>query len=322
MKTIAKIWSVLLVVFFLSYCKEEQEDLRGNNPYPDWSYDYPRDNDSFSDADANSLAGIYKNIFQPTCANSGCHDGNFEPDFRTLQSTYHSLINKRVIKPDSAGLIPYRVVPGNADESMLIIRMVEDLNGNSGIMPLSLEPDSDWPTKKQEHIESVRQWINNGAKDLFGNDPTPIDIPPRLKGFAVTRNGENVPFSRIGNRFSTVRIPTGVSSIDVWFCIVDDNSSASQLIGNTVRKAINLSKIDEKEELQLSVLQNGPSFIGLNNELNQYTHKITFNLNDLGDPGEVVWFKAFIGDGVNPISGLPASSSLFQLKTYCSIKLP
>lgn len=322
MKTILKIGSLLLIVLLLSYCKEEQEDLRGNNPYPGWEYDYPRDNDSFPDASPNSLAGIYKNIFQPTCANSGCHDGNFEPDFRTLQSTYHSLINKRVIKPDSAGLFPYRVVPGNADESMLIIRMIEDLNGNSGIMPLSLEPDSDWPTKKQEHIESVKQWINNGAKDLFGNDPTPIDIPPILKGFAVTRSGDNVPFSRIGNRFSTVRIPADASNIDVWFCIVDDNATTSQLVENTVRKAINLSIIDEKEEQQLSVITNGPSFIGLNENLNQYTHRITLNVNDLGGSGEVVWFKAFVGDGVNPISGLPASTSLFQLKTYCSIRLP
>jgi hypothetical protein len=27
-----------------------------------------------------------------TCANSGCHDGTFEPDFRTLEGSYNTLL--------------------------------------------------------------------------------------------------------------------------------------------------------------------------------------------------------------------------------------
>ena len=41
--------------------------------------------------DANSIVGLHQNIFKPTCANAGCHDGTFEPDFRTIESSRPSI---------------------------------------------------------------------------------------------------------------------------------------------------------------------------------------------------------------------------------------
>jgi len=41
-----------------------------------------------TEPDPASLEGIHKNIFVKTCANSGCHDGTFEPDFRTAESSF------------------------------------------------------------------------------------------------------------------------------------------------------------------------------------------------------------------------------------------
>ena len=38
----------------------------------------------------------------PTCANSGCHDGTFEPDFRTVGSSWNTLVNHPVIANDAA----------------------------------------------------------------------------------------------------------------------------------------------------------------------------------------------------------------------------
>lgn len=320
MKNTRYLFLFLLLSFFLIQCKEE-EDFTIDNPYKDWSYNYPEDNDSLINAHPNSFAGIYQNIFQPTCANSGCHDGNFEPDFRTLQSTYNSLINKRVIKIDSAGLYSYRVIPGNADQSMLIIRMIEDLNGNSGIMPLSIDPGSDWHTKKNEHIQAIKNWINDGAKDVFGNALKPVDIPPILKGFAVTRAGETIPLNRSGNRFSAVAIPSNVNEIDIWFSIEDDNTMLQDLTGNYVKYSINLPFIDDAPNQNLNIVSNGPIFLGLDNQPIKFTHKLTLVKNDIGNSKDVIWFKAFVGDGINPISEIPSNSSLFQLKTYCAIRI-
>jgi len=110
------------------------------------------------------LVGLQDQLFRPTCANSGCHDGTFEPDFRTLGSTYNTLVNHPVIKNDAVGTFSFRVVPGSVSESQLINRLTVDIDGNSGIMPLSLEPDSDYPENKDLYLDWVRRWINEGAK--------------------------------------------------------------------------------------------------------------------------------------------------------------
>ena len=114
--------------------------------------------------EATSLAGLHQNIFKPTCANSGCHDGTFEPDFRTLESTYNTLVNHPVIKNDPANSFTFRVVPGDVDASQLVARLTYDIDGNSGIMPLALEPDSDYTAKKEEYIQNVKDWIAGGAQ--------------------------------------------------------------------------------------------------------------------------------------------------------------
>jgi hypothetical protein len=54
--------------------------------------------------DPYSITGLHKNIFSAKCSMPGCHDGNFEPDFRTIQSSYSTLVYQTVNKtvlPDS-----------------------------------------------------------------------------------------------------------------------------------------------------------------------------------------------------------------------------
>ena len=114
--------------------------------------------------DPKSLPGLHQNIFKPTCANSGCHDGTFEPDFRTLESTYNTLVNHPVIKNDPANSFTFRVVPSNVDASQLVARVTYDIDDNSGIMPLSLEPDSDYNEKREEYIQNIKDWITAGAQ--------------------------------------------------------------------------------------------------------------------------------------------------------------
>ena len=49
----------------------------GPNPWDDLN----------NNEDSTALTGfadIHKNILEPKCANPACHDGTFEPDFRTI----------------------------------------------------------------------------------------------------------------------------------------------------------------------------------------------------------------------------------------------
>lgn len=311
---------VLLLFVGISSCKKDTDTVE-KNPYDDWKYDKPIDTDTLQIPSPTSLAGLYHNIFKPTCANSGCHDGNFEPDFRSLESTYKSMVNKKVIKADSSGVYDYRVVPGNADMSMLVIRLMEDLNGNSGIMPLSVDPQSDWLAKKEEYIQNVKDWINAGAKDVFGNSPQAVDMKPVMKGFTVTPKGSETPFTKTGNAFSAFLIPSSATEIDIWFAFEDDNTLPQNLSFNKVKYGIHLPSLDDLDEFPLQIVPTGPVLLGLNAEDVKYTHKITLKKSDMGESGDVIWFRAFVQDAANPINSYPSHNSIFRIKTYCSIFL-
>ncbi|MEO1451605.1 MAG: hypothetical protein AAFV07_18895, partial [Bacteroidota bacterium] len=90
------------------------------------------------------FAGLHATIFAPTCANSGCHDGTFEPDFRTIESSYNTLVYHPIIKNDPQGQYTYRVKPGSAEQSVLWNRLTTDIDGQSGIMPLVVDADNPW----------------------------------------------------------------------------------------------------------------------------------------------------------------------------------
>jgi len=151
----------LLPVFLCIACKKNQPA----NPFTE----VPNPNGGTEnpiELEPTSLAGLHQNIFKPTCANSGCHDGTFEPDFRTVEGTYNTLVNHPIIKNDPDDTYAFRVVPGNVDASQLVARVTFDIDGNSGIMPLAIDPDSDYEEKREEYVQNIKDWINAGAERL------------------------------------------------------------------------------------------------------------------------------------------------------------
>ncbi len=154
------IFPAFLLLFLLSCDKSD-----GNNPFTEIP-DPNGETEPEMPLDPTSIAGLHQNIFLPTCANSGCHDGTFEPDFRTVQSSYNTLVNHPVIKNDAANSFALRVVPGDPEASQLVARVTYDIDGNSGIMPLAVEPDSDYPAMREEYIQNIKDWIAAGAENL------------------------------------------------------------------------------------------------------------------------------------------------------------
>lgn len=175
----------LMVMVLLAGCRKSDAP---DNPFDDPNYKAPSGGGSVDTLPLTNFAGLHQRIFKPTCSNSGCHDGTFEPDFRTIESSYNTLLYQPIIKNNPAGAFLYRVLPGNANGSVLHERLVADIDGISGIMPLSIDPQSDWPTKKAEYIAAVVAWINAGARDMFGNPPPNGPVNPRLQGM-VQKNG-------------------------------------------------------------------------------------------------------------------------------------
>ncbi len=150
----------ILLFFLLLLACQKDEHI---NPYDNVQVE-EETIEEVEDLDPTSLEGLHASVFRPTCANSGCHDGTFEPDFRTINSTYNTLINQPIIKNDPQGSYTYRVIPGNSQQSQLMARLTVDIDGQSGIMPLVTEPDSDWPEKANDYIDNIKTWIDAGAQ--------------------------------------------------------------------------------------------------------------------------------------------------------------
>lgn len=198
-------WTICLLVV-LAGCKKSSSPA---NPFDDPKNKPPVTNNTDTLLPLDNFAGLHQRIFKPTCSNSGCHDGTFEPDFRTIESSYATMVNQPIIKNNPAGAFQLRVVPGNANASVLHERVVRDIDGISGIMPLSVDPNSDWPAKKTEYIAAIVAWINAGARDMFGNPPTNGPANPRISGWQ--RNGRQLLLQFMGGVPETVLLMNKVT---------------------------------------------------------------------------------------------------------------
>ena len=304
-----KILPILLIVCFFS-CEEEI------NPF-DFNSNIISDNDTLYFTDPTSFSALHNNIFSPTCANSGCHDGTFEPDFRTIESAYNSLVYHPVIKNDLNNSFSYRVDPGNSLQSVLYHRLIVDIDGISGIMPL--ESEQDWDNNKDTYINNIKDWIDDGAKDMFGNNPVlPNDIP-LARGMVVFNSGQTTnPISRGPN--GSVLVPNNLSSVDLWFSVSDDLLTSNQLTHNKIKFSTSLFNFNSLTSYDLNVLSNPISQIGFYSSNEDYFHKYNFDLSSY-NPGDVVYFKIYVQDNVNPITEIPNNGSSFVLIQHFSLTI-
>ncbi|MEL6822629.1 MAG: hypothetical protein AAFP70_12775 [Calditrichota bacterium] len=96
-----------------------------------------------------TLSSIQTNVFDRSCALSGCHNGDERPNLSSGQS-FASLVNVG----SSEGF--EQVDPGNPSESYLFLKLIDtDIEGSR--MPLGENPLS------QEITDSIKVWIENGA---------------------------------------------------------------------------------------------------------------------------------------------------------------
>ena len=299
----------------IASCFSCQEEV---NPF-DFNNNISSDNDTLYFTDPTSFSALHNNIFSPTCANSGCHDGTFEPDFRTIESSYNSLVYQPPIKNDANNSFDYRVKPGNSIQSVLYHRLIVDIDGISGIMPLEYEDD--WDINKDEYIQNIKDWIDQGAKDMFGNSPTfPNDIPLG-RGMVVFNTGQtNNPLSRDAS--GSVLVSNSLSSIDIWFSVVDDILYPYELNYNKVKKSTNLFNFNNISEEDLLIFNTPVNQLGyFSNTSNEgYYHKYTLDLTSY-NIGDIVYLKVYVQDDVNLVTEIPNNGSPFTFIRYFSLKI-
>jgi hypothetical protein len=268
----------------------------------------------------NSLVGLQNNVFSPTCANSGCHDGTFEPDFRTIESTYNTLIYHPIIKNDPLGSYKWRVVPYDADRSILMARLSFDIDGQSGIMPLE-SGDSDWDLNSERYIEDVRSWINNGAPDVLGNTYSPVDNSPSINGVSSSVNGATL--SRADGGAGPLMNLIGNRRMEIYFSIHDDNTTDGELTNLKVEFSRGPVFFNDSISLNLSPLPSNFTGVGYGEEVVEYNFMtaLDYDLDTLFNTSQV-YMRVFANDGVNPTVQAPSETSARYIRRYFSIINP
>jgi hypothetical protein len=310
----------ILSLFLLTALVACKKNSNRGNPYDKWENTSKGPVISDKPIDPNSIEGLHKNIFKPTCSNSGCHDGNFEPDFRSIESSYNSLINRLSTNTDpNNSQFNLRVVPGDAAKSMLLHRLNVFIPGSQGIMPLTTDPGSDWTAKKNEYIQNISNWIKAGAKDQFGNAANSIDFIPQIGGLIAFADGSNTPLTR--NGYNPLAVPSGTNSLKIWVAYTDDKTPVNQFSGTKINFSLNPNKYDSTK-VQNMVLESNPfNAKGVAGSNLDYWHSININIADIGTSGDVIWVRTETSDKVNPKVFIPSSSTSFNFVKHFALRL-
>lgn len=213
--------AILMCAVFvvLEACKKDEPP---HNPYDD--IDYGNTNPPADTVNPASITGLHRNIFIAKCAMPGCHDGTFEPDFRTVQSTYASLVYHPLVKTDTTGFFAYRVKPYDTLHSWLHERLVTD-DPVLGRMPIYADPLS------AVEMGYINEWIMNGARNENGALPTLPNQEPTIVGYVCTNSAFTVrqDTNRVDDIYYNPFILQQNTTYNLVFQVTDDSTAINQL---------------------------------------------------------------------------------------------
>lgn len=218
-----------------------------------------------------------------------------------------------VVKNKDGEGFDYRVVPGNAVSSMLYLRMTEDIDSISGIMPL-YSGDA-WNAVKQEHISNIVSWINKGAQDMFGTPYQAGNQAPQMQGVVAYEAGNSTPISR--DPSGQILVPANVSELTLWFSFSDDETNSNELQTNILKLSTEIFDFEDSVELNLATDQSITE-IGYFGGNVTYTHSITIDPS-IFDLDQAVFMRVNISDG-DKTAEIPSNGSPDYIKLYFSLK--
>ena len=304
---------LLLCVTLFFACSKDPE-----NPFS--NLDRPSSNPDPQDLPPGNFAWLHQKIFKPTCANSGCHDGTFEPEYRTISSTYNSLVYHPVISNDSLHTYTYRVLPGDADHSLLYARLTMFIPNTSGQMPLEVDPNGDWNPNAATYIQKIRDWIQGGAKDMFGNSPTLGNLAPQVTGFlAFPAGNTSTPYPR-GTDPGVQPIEVPAANVDLWCAFSDDSTAANALLYNKIKVGTSQFAFSTTPEQDLQIT--GPiSALDFSNVAVPFTHKASLNLSAY-PVGTFLFVRVYVNDGDHAANTeVPSDGTAEPMLSYFRLKI-
>lgn len=172
------VFGILAMTITIFACKKDEE--LPPNPYD--SVDYGTTSPYIDSLNQNSITSIHRDIFLPKCANPGCHDGTFEPDYRTIQSSYSTMVYHRINKNNVEESFTFRVLPFNKEESVLYERITNCCFVNQDDR---MPQDNIGVGLPDEDIARIGAWIDEGAKDFTGNTASYPNTEPSFTFFVA-----------------------------------------------------------------------------------------------------------------------------------------
>jgi hypothetical protein len=300
----------ILFVSILTGCEEEAVPA---NPFEDQVSNQDTVRLEVEEVESATIAGIYQNAFKPTCANVGCHDGTFEPDFRTLESAYNTLVYQEPIKND--GRFDYRVDPGSVETSVIMARLNNTL---SPPMPIQLEPDSDWFEFGDDYIEDIRTWIENGALDIMGQEPSVEGALFRLEGAFAMQNDSIL--RRFDTRNPLRLFVDSVNESYLYFALSHTDLDLQTLEGSIeVGFSRDPDSFENSMESFVDYLPSSIMHYGYDGVSIPYHFRVEVHPEDF-EAGETYYMRLYLRPGGQIDQEIPSESALFHLKKYYSIE--
>lgn len=310
-----------MLVLLVFACKNEKPE----NPYDELERNATTGPNTLQNIPDTNFAWLHERIFRPTCANSGCHDGTFEPEFRTIAGAYNSLVNHPVIANNPSNSFTYRVVPGNAQMSWLHERMTTDVENTSGMMPLyPADTTPDWIANKSFYIQKITDWINAGAKDMYGN-AAPLagsNAAPLVYGMQIfPLNNTTAPYAREeGTTLPIGSILVPAQQVDVWLFAYDDNAFLTGFESFSIKMSDNVSDFSNAVDVPCTL--SGPiTTFDFTGNSGPFHYKATLDLSGIPS-GTSRFIRAYMDDGAQTsITEIPNASSNYFWYLLFSLKI-
>ena len=261
--------------------------------------------------DSHSFAGLHELVFAAKCAQPACHDGSFEPDFRTPQSAYSTLVYHPVVKNDDDNSFVFRVQPQSLNKSWLWERVTTN-DQVLGRMPL-------YDTLAPWQLQLIKEWIEKGAPDVNGKLPEQPNPEPAAFGLvALNSSGERVDTSKGRNRYRPIILPRN-TVVDLWWGVYDDATYPPLMTNLQAYISKSALSFDQASEAQVKVSFEPKNFKGLLDQ--PYPFFLHHELNTGNyQPGTVLYLKLQVQDEHNKAPTLmPPFGTTSYLLSYFSV---
>lgn len=293
-----------LMVFLAASCNKEV--IPPDNPYDD--IDYGDTGTNAFNPDPETITGIYELILRRKCSLPGCHDGHFEPDFRSIQTAWSTMVYQAPVKNTADSAFAYRVLPGDADNSMLMHRLT------TGDAQLQQMPATG-SYLSAEQLDNIRTWINDGARDMFGNLPAMPNSEPLIQGFVAFNQNFSQQIDQTENRLDSLPYnPFKVApntSFNVVVLVDDDLTPVNQLQVNQLKLSLDKDNFSGATVRQANFVNlSGFSFWVASVSSNAYTS------------GDTVYMRYYVNDGdQSQDTEFPRTDLPDPYKTYAAFYL-